>query len=236
VTRDTLFIHEDFESMVLDFANRAESVGRLLDELKEPRAGRNDCIAWLGEREIVDRVELLCAKGKIAINLRGTQLVQWLPGDTEMAVSQRIKGKIGTGNHLYSTTIQKLSPGGHVGGGAGAGGVGITGGVPSTHLPITPLTPTPSGGGVVPRLFDTPVTPTGILVSEPPTTEHLISGRNSALNLTGTLETWGANKATVKLRNITLRLDDMTGAQLAETLKKLPPGSYVLDLDKETPA
>jgi hypothetical protein len=71
-------------------------------------------------------------------------------------------------------------------------------------------------------------------VKDDPVTTHHVSSRNSALNLTGTLETWGANKAAVKLRNITLRLDDMTGAQLAETLKKLPPGSYVLDLEKET--
>jgi hypothetical protein len=68
-----------------------------------------------------------------------------------------------------------------------------------------------------------------------PVLTHHSSTRNSALNLTGTLEGWGANKASVSLKNITLRLDDMNGAQLAELLKKLPPGSYVLDLDKETP-
>jgi hypothetical protein len=239
VTRDTLFIHEDFEDLVLDFANRSESVGKLLDELKEPRSAGNECIAWLGEREIVDRVETLCAKGKIAINLRGTQLIQWLPGDTEMAVAQRIKGKVGTGNHLYSTTIQKLSPGGHVGGGGGSGG-GNTGGGPVVPPPMPPTPPgpggSPAGGGAAPNPFGGTGSSGGSQVNDKPTTEHHTSARNSALNLTGTLETWGANKAAVKLHNITLRLDDMTGAQLAETLKKLPPGSYVLDLDKEKPA
>lgn len=233
-TRDTLFLPDEFEALVLDFAQRSESVGKLLDELKEPRSGGNECIAWLGERDVVDRVEILCAKGKIAINLRGIQLVQALPGDSEMAVAQRIKGKIGSGNHLYSTTIQKLSPGGHVG-----GGVVPTGGTSSVTPPVTPPAPAPvgpSGGGTAPNPFTTGTGTAGTTTfNETPKSTHLTSPRNSALNLTGTLETWGANKAAVTLRNITLRLDDMNGAQLAETLKKLPPGSYSLDLDKEIP-
>ncbi len=235
-TRDTLFLPDEFEKLVLDFANRSESVGKLIEELKEPRSGGNECIAWLGEREVVDRVELLCAKGKIAINLRGTQLVQVVPGDSEMIATQRIKGKIGTGNHLYSTIIQKLSPGGHVGGGVPAVGGGLAPAQPPPS--VIPGAPPPSGGSIgIPNPFSGG---TGAPSAVPPAKldpvlTHHSSTRNSALNLTGTLEGWGANKASVSLKNITLRLDDMNGAQLAELLKKLPPGSYVLDLDKETP-
>jgi hypothetical protein len=236
-TRDTLFLPDEFESLVLHFADQSESVGKLLDELKEPRSGGNECIAWLGEKDVVDRVEALCAKGKIAINLRGTQLVQMLPGESEMAVNQRIKGKIGTGNHLYTTVIQKLSPGGHVGGGvavAGGGSGAVPPGQPPSPAGPGP-SPQPSGGSGVPNPFGGGGgTPTGGNAT-PPVLTHLSSTRNSALNLTGTLEGWGANKASVSLRNVTLRLDDMNGAQLAEMLKKLPAGSYVLDLDKETP-
>ena len=64
-------------------------------------------------------------------------------------------------------------------------------------------------------------------------TTHLKSSRNSPLNLTGALENWGAQSAGAKLRNISLHLDDMTGKQLNELLKKLPEGSYVLELDKD---
>lgn len=233
-TRDLLFLPDVFEALVLDFASRSESIGKLLEELKEPRSGGNECIAWLGEREVVDRLETLCAKGKIAINLRGIQWVQSLPGDTETAVAQRIKGKVGTGNHLYSTTLHKLSPGGHVGGGVTQGGGASAGTSPA---PPTPPAPggSPTGGGMAPSPFGGSTAPTAPKVKDDPVTTHHVSSRNSALNLTGTLETWGANKAAVKLHNITLRLDDMTGAQLAETLKKLPPGTYVLDLEKETP-
>lgn len=245
VARDTIFLPEDFEELVLDFAARGESVGKLLDEMKEPRSGGKECIVWLGEREMIERIELLCAKGKLAINLRGTQLVQTQPGETESAATSRIKGRIGTGSHLFSTTLHKPGPTGASGGGVGVSpsntapaGNGQLPGFPNGGGGGSPPSPAnPFTGGAPPVGTTTPAPASSTVQETPPkTTKHLVSNRNSPLNLTGTLEGWAAQSAAVQLRNISLKLDDMTGAQLASLLRKLPEGSYTLELDKEESA
>ncbi|WP_330448284.1 hypothetical protein FLP41_14065 [Paracoccus marcusii] len=65
-----LFVPEDFEHLVLEAAINNSSVGKLLKELQEPRPAGEDCIPWLGETAMKERILRLCAKGKIAINLR----------------------------------------------------------------------------------------------------------------------------------------------------------------------
>src|SRR5690606_17435267 len=64
-----LFVPEDFEALVLDAAAENAPVGKLLRELQEPRPVGQDCIPWLGETAMKERVLRLCARGKIAINL-----------------------------------------------------------------------------------------------------------------------------------------------------------------------
>ena len=97
----------------------------------------------------------------------------------------------------------------------------------STVSPANPF------GGPPPIGTTTPApSPSTVQETPPKTTKHLVSNRNSPLNLTGTLEGWAAQSAAVQLRNITLKLDDMTGAQLSSLLRKLPEGSYTLELDK----
>jgi hypothetical protein len=118
----TLFIPEDFEDFVVDFADSGESVRKLLDELSEPRAGGAECIIWLGEVVIVEKLEELAARGSIAINLRGTQMLQRQPGEPESAAIHRIRGKIGTGSHLNQTSIHKPQAAGATGGGTPSGG------------------------------------------------------------------------------------------------------------------
>jgi len=228
--RSTLFVPEDFDEMVLDFAARGESVGKLIQELREPRSGGAECIAWLGEREIAERVELLCAKGRIAVNLRGTQWIQSQPGETEQAVLPRIRGKIGLGSHLDSTTMHKPGP---VGG--SSGGVKTT--VPATGLPLPP------SGFVLPVVIPgtlsgptRPVPPPATLVVEEKATRHFVSDKTSPLNLTGVLEQWAAHSPDIPVSNVSLRLESMTGAQLLAVLRKLPEGSYILELDREDPA
>ena len=50
-----LFVPEDFEELVLEFANNNDAVGKLLRELQEPRPAGQDCIPWLGETAMKER-------------------------------------------------------------------------------------------------------------------------------------------------------------------------------------
>jgi hypothetical protein len=55
----------------------------------------------------------------------------------------------------------------------------------------------------------------------------------SALNLLGKMESWGIGPGT-QLQAMRLKVDNLTGAQLQELLKKLPDGmTYELDVEKE---
>lgn len=232
--RENLFIPEDFEDFIMAAAPNNEPIGKLLKELKEPRPGGKDCIPWLGETLIKERIIRLCAKGDIAINLRGMEYLQALDGDTEETAFTRMRGKLGTGKHLDETHILLpqnvpatggvaqpgtgeptpagpdggLPPGGEPGGVAepGPGGAGITGG-------SQPGAGNIFGGGV------------GFTPCSAPAT--------SSLNLLGKVESWGIGTGT-QVRSLTLRIDQLTGAQLEELIKKLPDGlTYGLDLEKE---
>jgi hypothetical protein len=54
--QNTLFVPEDFYALVLDFAARGESVGKLMQELREPRSGGSECIAWLAHTGVFPNV------------------------------------------------------------------------------------------------------------------------------------------------------------------------------------
>ena len=235
----TLFIPEDFEEFVVNFADSGDSVRKLLDELAEPRAGGVECIIWLGEVVVVEKLEELASRGSIAVNLRGTQMLQRQAGEAESAAIHRIRGKIGTGSHLNQTTLHKPQAAGATGGGVGGGGPSAgTGGGGSGTLPgittggaspIAGITPT---GGTLPPVNPPPVNPFSNTGNAAGSTVRKVSQRTSALNLTGELEKWGVS-GPVPLRNVTLNLGDVTGDKLAALLRKLPDGTYILELDKE---
>ena len=103
--REQLFIPEDFEEMVLAAAENTDSVAKLLGELQEPRPNGDDCIPWVGETLAKEKIERLCAKGKIAIDLRGSQYLQAQAGEDENAAWPKVRGRLGTGKHLEETKL-----------------------------------------------------------------------------------------------------------------------------------
>lgn len=229
--RENLFIPEDFDEFILDAAPNNEPVGKLLKELKEPRPGGKDCIPWLGETLIKERIIHLCARGKIAINLRGMEYLQALDGETENTAYKRMRGKLGTGKHLDETHI--LLP----------QNVPATGGVTQSS---------PGSGGVVPPVSNGGETggaaepggstgettggghsgPGGIFGGGAGYTQ-CSAPATSSLNLLGKVETWGVGTGT-QVRSLVLKVDQLTGAQLQELIRKLPDGmTYGLDLEKE---
>jgi hypothetical protein len=224
---ENLFIPEDFENVVLAAAPNNEPVGKLMRELREPRPGRQDCIPWLGETLVKERIIRLCTRGKIAINLRGMEYLQRKDGESDDEAWRRMRGKLGTGKHLDETSIllpqsvpgtadvatpggeQPISPVGEQPYVSTTGGA--TGPVPGSEGGEQPQTPGIFGGTATFTPLSTP----------------------SALNLLGKVESWGIGPGT-QLQAMRLKVDNLTGAQLQDLLKKLPDGmTYELDVEKE---
>jgi hypothetical protein len=213
-----LFIGEDFEEAVLTHATANASLAKLLSELQEPSIGGKHCIPWLGEVAAKEKVLRLCAAGKLAINLRGMELLQAQPGETEEAAWMRIKGKLGSGRELEQTTLQW--PGSY----PQSGG--------TIPLPLPPATPQST-----PPPVHTSATPPTIFGGSPlpskPAFTPLGTPPKSPVNLLGEVEKWGIS-ATTNVANININISQMNGAQLTELLKRLPDEvTYSLNLEKE---
>jgi len=232
-----LFVPEDFEEIVLEAAGESSSLGKLLRELQEPRPAGHDCIPWLGETSMKERILRLCARGKVAINLRGLEYLQAQTGEDEETAWRRLKPKLSyTGRqldevllllpHAVPTTggATPVAPTAGLSGGLFGGGttppVPPTGGEP---VPDGGVTPQPTGSGIFgeggssgskPRIsFNNPAT--------------------SPLNLIGKLEGWGIGPAT-KVAEVSIKVSTANGAQIKELIKKLPDGmTFELNLEKE---
>ncbi len=232
-----LFVPEDFEDLVLEAAADNSAVGKLLRELQEPRPAGQDCIPWLGETSMKERILRLCARGKIAINLRGLEYLQAQPGEDEDTAWKRLRPKLSyTGRQLDEVFLMEPSAVPTTGGSTppvppptgGAGGL-FGGGATPTPLGVNEppaggqSTPVPGGGGI----FGGGASGGGkprIALNNPPT---------SPLNLIGKLEGWGIGPAT-PVAEVSIKVSAATGAQLKELLKKLPDGmTFELSLEKE---
>ncbi|MFP7300100.1 DUF499 domain-containing protein [Neobacillus niacini] len=239
VVRNSLFEPEEFQELVRQKAQRNESIDRLLSELQEPRAGGNPCIPWIGEAEIKDKLLRLCAKGLIAINVRDMNTLTQLAGETEEQTWNRIKGQLGTGNHLKETYLSLPSPV------PTTSQVDSKGGTQPPHLPIGGNTPTwggeGQGAGITPQQpgsgqqsGESPI-PTNLFGGDTrtPSIKSYSAPATSSLNLMGKTESWGINSGST-LRNVIFKVDKMTGAQIQKLLQNLPDGlTYELNLDKE---
>jgi len=225
--RKDLFVAEDFDALVKEAAQSSRSVGELLRELREPRPGGADCIPWLGETLMKERLIRVCARGEIALNLRNLEFLQRRAGEDDEGAWQRMKGKLGTGKHLDETTIMLPQAVPHAEGGV----------VPQ---PGGDVPPTPAGGGdggtPVPGSGDGGGAPTpdpGGIFGGGKALKPYVSPATSPLNLLGQVETWGIGTGT-QVQGLALKVSQLTGAQLSDLLKRLPDGiTYELALNKE---
>jgi len=234
-----LFVPEDFEDLVLEAASVNAPLGKLLRELQEPRPAGQDCIPWLGETAMKERILRLCARGKIAINLRNLEHLQTQAGEDEDTAWRRLRPKLSyTGRQLDEVFLMEPSaasatggttppaPQPPAGGDGGLGGVIFGGGtIPAPGVqepqPGAPSTPASTPGGIFGGTNST--AKPRIPLSNPPT---------SPLNLIGKLEGWGIGPAT-PVAEISIKVSAATGAQLKELLKKLPDGmTFELSLEK----
>jgi hypothetical protein len=227
MVRTNLFIPEDFHALVMDAAKNSESVGKLLKELQEPRPNGDDCIPWLGETLMKERLLRICARGEIAINVRGLEYLQVSTGEDENSAWNRMRGSLGTGRHLGETFVmlpqnvpeageEKQPPeGGLFGGGTGENEGGGKVGEGGTTKP---------GGGNPPG---------GIFGGGGSLTPFNTESPTSSLNLLGKLENWQINPGT-QVRDMAINVSELTGAQLQKLVKELPDGlTYNLSIKRE---
>ena len=224
-----LFVPEDFEDFVLEAAKENAPLGKLLRELQEPRPAAQDCIPWLGETSVKERILRLCARGKIAINLRHLEQLQTHPGEDEDTAWKRLRPKLSfTGRQLDEIFLMEPSA------------------APKTQDAATTENifdgnqsqPTsPSSSGTSNSLENT--TPNGGNIfggGTSPTTKSRTPFYNpstSPLNLIGKIEGWGIGPAT-PVAEVSLKISALNGAQLKELLRKLPDGmTFELSLEKE---
>ncbi|UDL88121.1 DUF499 domain-containing protein [Mesorhizobium sp. PAMC28654] len=193
-----LFVPEDFEELVLEFANNNEAVGKLLRELQEPRPSGQDCIPWLGETAMKERLLRQCARGKIALNVRGMEYLQTHPGEDEDTAWRRLRPRLSlTGRHLDDVFVMLPSAvpatGGSMPPGPSPTGGGLFGGDGTT--PSGP----PASGGETATSDPSAPTPGGIFggatTGAKPRTP-LSNPATSPLNLIGKIEGWGIGPAT----------------------------------------
>src|SRR5690606_31870820 len=152
-----------------------------------------------------------CAKGKVAINVRGMEYLQTNPGEDEDTAWRRLRPKLSlTGRHLDDVFVMLPSA------------VPATGG-------STPPAPAPggvpSGGGVAPAPGVSEPTPGGSPASTPaPTPSGIFGGdrgttrprtplsnpATSPLNLIGKIEGWGIGPAT-KVAEVSIKVSTAQG-------------------------
>lgn len=235
-----LWVQEDFTELILAAAGNNDSMGKLLKELQEPRPNGSSCIPWLGETEMKERIVKLCAKGKIAINVRNSSMLQANAGEAEDAAYKRMRSNVAySGRQLDEVFLLLPSATPTTGGTTGATEPGGTAVPP---IPAGGSTGTPNtGSGDMPGSLwgggGLPPTPNGGSGGTPtPTAANLVNRRKektSALNHIGQLELWGIGPAT-PVQEITLRIASSNGAQLKDLLKKLPDGlTFDLSLEQE---
>lgn len=219
---DDLFIPEVFEELVFQNASESNSIGKLLRELKEPRPNGESCIPWVGDIAIKEKLVRLVAQGKIAINVRGMDMLQLNSGETEDEAWKRMRGKIPTGTHLDET--QLVLP------------QAVTG---SQSQPEDPTTPAPTIVGSPtsplpnPSVVATPTTSIFGGGGSQPNYNHISIPATSALNLIGKIESQGINAGT-PIRGLEIKVDSLSGAQLQKLLRTLPDGlTFELSLKKE---
>lgn len=223
-----LFVPEDLEAFVQLAAEEHKSLGMLLFELQEPRPAGQACIPWLGETSMKERVLRLCARGKIAINLRGMEYLQALPGEDEETTWKRLRAKMPyTGRHMNEILLLLPSA------------VPTTGGIVTPDSPLNEVSPEstkPPANGETTAQMGAATTSGESLFDQAGGDRPQVTLSNPAtspLNLIGKLESWNIGPAT-PVAEITLTVSSATGAQLKALLKKLPDGmTFAISLQKE---
>ena len=233
-----VFVPEDFEAAVLAAATANDAVGKLFRELQEPRPNGQECIPWLGETVVKEKLLRLCAAGKVALNVRGTEQLQALPGETAETAWLRMRARLPfSGKQLNEVKLMEPAPMPGTGGAAPAPAPspGPSPGPspqpgPSAESEKPPISPMFGGGAPQPAPPPPPQPP-------PPAPKPLVTLENattSTLNQLHQLRDNWAIKPKTALSSITLTIPAASIEQLQDILKKMPEDLTLgLSLQKE---
>jgi hypothetical protein len=125
--REHHFEPETFRDFVLLAAQEGKTLAKVLAELQEPRPNGAECIPWLGETAAQERILRLCSQGHVALDVRGSELLQALPGESSDTAWARMRGKVQTGKHLEETVLMLPQAVAHAGSQPGRAGTGANG-------------------------------------------------------------------------------------------------------------
>ena len=230
VKRD-LFEPETLHAFVLTAAAESKTLKGALDDLMNPRPAGAQCVIWLGKTEMIERIVGICAKGDIALNVRG-DLLQANAGESEENVLRRIQSRVSSTAYQNPESVVLSMP-------------QASPGAQTTSKPVVPqVGSTPAPAGVSPSpgpgITGGGSSPINIFEVDPPGQKsykpRVVETPTSSLNLVGHLESWQV-KAGTRVKNVTVTISDATGAQVEALLKKLPDGMvYGLQLDAEDDA
>ena len=232
-----VFVPEDFEAAVLAAATANDAVGKLFRELQEPRPNGQECIPWLGETVVKEKLLRLCAAGKVALNVRGTEQLQAQPGESTEAAWLRMRARLPfSGKQLDE--VKLMEPAAMPG----------TGGAAPSPAPAPAPNPAPGPGpspqpGPSPAPEKPPIPPLfgggspPLAPPPPPAPKPLVTLENevtSTLNQLHQLTDNWAIKSKAALTSITLTIPAASLEQLQDILKKMPTDLKVgLSLQKE---
>lgn len=224
ILRDELFEPEVFLQLVTEAARASDSLGKLVRELQEPRPNGQPCIPWLGEVAVKEQILRLCARGVLALNVRGTEQLQAQAGESEEAAWLRMRSRLPfSGRQLEE--VKLLEPGvlPATGGAAPAPQVSAVPGPPPAPVPDTAPTPTatPAPTPLFP-LFGGDVAVTPPVEPPPKPVVALQSPSTSTLNQLAQVRDHWAIQPKTALQAVTLTLPTASGEQLIEILRKLP--------------
>ena len=215
-----VFVPEDFEAAALAAAAANDSLGKLLRELQEPRPNAQDCIPWLGETVTKEKLLRLCARGKLALNVRGTEQLQALPGESEEAAWARMRARLPySGRQLDEVKLMEPTAQPSTGGAAPQPGT---------------VQPQPAGGLFGDLAIPTPPLQAPSVLHTPKPQVSLQSDATSTLNqLHQVRDTWAIPPKAV-LSQVQITITATSSEQLQKILKDLPDGLTVsLSLQKD---
>ena len=200
-----------------------------------------------------ERILRLCARGEIAIDLRGAEYLQVRAGEDEETAWRRMRGRLGGGKHLDETRLLRPQAVAQTSGLSGTapapepGNATYGGGsVPAVQSTGGGVQPPPGGGTLrhpisAGRQTGTQVKESSISTPSVKGTTLFQSGSElvpqessatSPLNLLGKMESWGIGAGT-QIREVSLQTSALTGAQLEALIRTLPDGiEYELRLKR----
>lgn len=218
-----LFDFADFENLMVARAGEHFLVGDVLDELAEPpSAAGAECLPFLGDIHIFERILEVVAKGRIVLNADGAWIAPLAEHESYASALPYIRSRASKFMHDQAMRKTQLGLPNEVGGAVIPGpkpqpSAPAPSPIPSPIQPLPPIVPAGGVPGFVPD-------PGSDGVMAVPETGLATQGSGTAatgINLMKSLEDWGL-KPNQQIESLTLEFGQLTVQQARQLLQRLP--------------